>query len=458
MAAASINVTDLIDNDRLGALQMRVIVLCAIVALLDGFDVQIVGVAAPAMALSLHISPAALGAALSATLLGLMLGAVTFGTCSDRFGRKRILVVATASFGIFTICTGLVTSLDQLLVVRFLAGTGLGGAMPSFIGLVSDYVPRAKRATLVSLLWTGFPLGGVIGGLLAARFIDALGWQSLFYIGGITPLVLAPLLALALPESIAHLVRIGAAPGKIRHLISHLRPGISIPSDAGFVISDEQLTRATVGLLFSKGRGWITALLWASYFATFLMLITNVGWTPILLHRAGISIARGGLVLAAFNVGGALGTSLAGLLLGRRAPGAILPAAFVGSALMLGLVGQVTMSPLLVTIFEAAAGCCLGAGSSALIALAALFYPTAIRSTGLGWAMSLGRLGSFVGPLVVGVLVSRGWQNASIFAALGAVAICPALCISAIRRESSSGPERLEVIQPLSEPVLEGPV
>jgi AAHS family 4-hydroxybenzoate transporter-like MFS transporter len=168
---APVNVTSLIDDYPLGGLQIRVLVLCGLVALLDGMDLQSIGLAAPSIARALQVEPRAFGAVFSAALLGLMLGAFILGPMADRFGRKRILVASTLTFGVFTIGTALAGSFATLLIVRFLTGLGLGGAMPGFISLASEYAPRRIRALLVTVLWAGFPLGGLVGGVLAAWLI-----------------------------------------------------------------------------------------------------------------------------------------------------------------------------------------------------------------------------------------------------------------------------------------------
>jgi AAHS family 4-hydroxybenzoate transporter-like MFS transporter len=205
-----IDVTEFIDRRPLGTFQIMVIVLCGLVALLDGFDLLAIGVAGPAIAVALHLGPGKLGPIFSIALLGLMLGAFAFGPVADRFGRKRALLGATATFGVFTLCTASSTSLQQLLLFRFLAGVGLGGAMPSFISLASEYVPRPRRSAIVGLLWAGFPIGAALVGLLGSWVVGAFGWRSLFYVGGILPLLLAAVLGRLLPESIGFLVASGA--------------------------------------------------------------------------------------------------------------------------------------------------------------------------------------------------------------------------------------------------------
>ena len=215
--SSSVNITELIGRYPLGTLQIRIIVLCSLVALLEGFDVLAIGAAAPAMAEPLHIAPNQIGFLFSAALFGLMLGAFGLGPIADRYGRRCVLIGATATFGVFTLCTAMAGTLQQVLLFRFFAGVGLGGAMPSFISLAAEYTPRSNREAVIGLLWTGVPLGGVMAGFLASRLIDAVGWQSLFYIGGVLPLALSIVLIRALPDSIEFLVmRRASQPGDSR--------------------------------------------------------------------------------------------------------------------------------------------------------------------------------------------------------------------------------------------------
>ncbi len=425
-ASPSFNVSELIDKQPLGSFQVRIVALCALVALLDSLDLQSIGLAAPAMIADLHIRPAALGAVFSAALAGLALGAFSLGILADRVGRKAVLVGATVCFGLFTICTAQAPSLNVLVVYRFFAGLGLGGAMPSFISLTSEYVPRRLRAPVVALLWAGFPLGGVVGGLLASWIIPAFGWQSVFWVGGVLPLLVSALLVLALPESISFLVAAATPADRIRRLLKKAFPAVAVPADAKFVLNEERASGVSVLRLFAMGRAIGTTVLWISFFIVFMMLVTNSAWAPTLLKREGIEIGQSAIAMAAFNLGAVIGTVVAGWLVIWIGAGIILPIVMVGGAVALGLVGYAAPSASLVTTLEGLFGLFLGCGSSGLIALAAIYYPTAIRSTGVGWAMGMGRVGSFAGPLAVGSLVVMGLSTVGVFAALGLPALVAA--------------------------------
>jgi MFS transporter, AAHS family, 4-hydroxybenzoate transporter len=417
-AAPAFNVSALIDTRPLGALQVRIVVLCTLVALLDGLDLQSIGLAAPGIAADLHIPQPWLSAVFSAALAGLALGAFGFGILADRVGRKAVLIGATACFGVFTICTALAPSFNVLLVFRFLAGLGLGGAMPSFISLTSEYCPRRLRAVVVALLWAGFPLGGFVGGLLASWVIPAYGWHAVFWVGGVLPLLVCVVLIFALPESIGFLVESRAPPQQIVSLLRRVFPAAEIPPDAAFVLNEERAHGAPVVQLFAAGRAIGTVLLWVSFFVAFMLLVTNSAWAPTLLKREGIDIRNASLAMAMFNLGSVIATCFVGLLIARAGAAIILPVAMLGSAASMALVGYAAPSVGTVILLQALFGVFMGGGSSGLIALAAIYYPTAIRSTGVGWAMGMGRLGSFTGPLAVGSLVAFGLSTAGIFVAI----------------------------------------
>jgi MFS transporter, AAHS family, 4-hydroxybenzoate transporter len=423
----AIDVTELIDSQPFGGARLGIVLLCGLVAVFDGLDLQAIGLAAPAMAAELHVAPPALGRVFSAALAGLALGAFGLGLAADRMGRKRVLIVSTLCFGGFTWCTALASSVNELLVYRFCTGLGLGGAMPGFISLAAEYVPRRLRAPIISALWAGFPLGGVLGGLLGSSLIPLWGWQSIFWVGGALPLVLTAVLSFVLPESIAFLVSRNAPPQRIASLIERICPGARFDREGRFVLGEERAPGVPLGQLFRAGRAGGTLLLWASFFVAFMMLVTNSAWSPTLLRTQGVELAQSAIAMATFNFGSVIGTSLAGWLIARLSVIGVLPLAFVGGALVIGAVGYAADSIWLIRFFEGLFGLFLGCASSGLIVLAALFYPTAVRSTGVGWAMGVGRIGSFVGPLVVGALVGQNWPIHRIFVAIGVPALVAAL-------------------------------
>lgn len=423
---ATVNITELIGSRPLSAFQIRIALLCSLVALLDGFDLQIIGLAAPSIAKLLSIPPARMGGVFSAALAGLALGTFVLGPLADRVGRKRVLIGSTVCFGIFTLATPFAETFTQLLAARFFTGIGLGGAIPCCIALTSEYTPPAKRAMIIGFIWAGYPLGGVFGGLLGSWLIPTLGWQWLFWIGGTLPLLVALLLLVALPESVGYLVSSGAPAARIAALLKRVC-GVTVAADARFVLGEERAQSGHLGQLFSDGRTLGTLLIWASFFVVYLQLVTNSAWSPILLSHVGVPVPQSALAMAAFNLGSVVGTSTAGLLLTRFGAARVLPVALIGTMIAYGLVGHAAPDINKIIALESFIGVFLGCASTSLIALSALYYPTPIRSTGIGWAIGMGRVGSFMGPLIVGLLLGNHWPVASIFVAIAAPALLAAI-------------------------------
>lgn len=438
-ATATMNVTELLASRTMGRVRIGIVVLCALAALLDGYDLQVIGLAAPAIAQALRIPMAAMGGVLSAALAGLALGSFGLGLLADRIGRKKVLIGATLCFGACTLATALAGSLYMLLLARLLTGFGLGGALPSFIALASEYTPHDRRAIVVALVWAGFPLGGVVGGLLGSWLMPTAGWQSLFWIGGTAPVLVAAMQIGFLPESAGYLVYSGASSERIAALLSRVC-GKDISPQARFILGEERAAGARVGQLFGHGRAGGTLLLWVSCFIAYMQLVTNSAWSPILLSHVGVPVPRSALAIAAFNFGSLAGTPAAGWLLTRIGGAILLPLLLAGTMVAYGLIGYSAPSIDIIVVLESLVGLFLGTATAALIALSATFYPAPIRSTGVGWAMGVGRVGSFVGPLIVGALFAAGWTVAAIFAFIAAPALVAALTAGFIPQHETASP------------------
>jgi MFS transporter, AAHS family, 4-hydroxybenzoate transporter len=417
--SGEVDVTRLIDESPLSRFQIGIIVCCALVSALDGLDTQSIGVAAPFIAASLGIKMPDFGPIFSAALLGATIGAATFGPLADRLGRKRLLIFATVVFGIFTILTALANSVPMLYALRLLAGIGLGGATPCFIALTSEYAPARLRATLVTVMWSAFPLGAMLGGFLNSYLIAELGWRAIFYIGGVAPLVLAAVLTWYLPESIKFLLlerNDNKAAARIVARLGSVFPSGIAPS---FVVDEKRLPGVSIGHLFTEGRALGTLLLWVPFFMGFGILTVAVLWTPTLLHLNGIPAASTAFVVAFNGLGGFLGQSTAGGLIKRFGVLAILfPAFILGAFATVGL-GYGAASVGLAATFIGLIGLFMGFGTGGAIALAATMYPTSIRSTGVGWGMAMGRFGQIVGPLLTGILLGYGWSAGPIMVVIG---------------------------------------
>ncbi|WP_175965212.1 3-(3-hydroxy-phenyl)propionate transporter MhpT [Burkholderia sp. BCC0322] len=358
--------------------------LCFAIALLEGLDLQSVGVAAPRMAHEFGLTVSQMGLAFSAGTFGLLPGAMLGGWLADRIGRKHVLIASVCLFGLLSIATAQVSSFAMLVVVRALTGLGLGGAMPNLIALSSEAVDSRSRSSAVAVMYCGIPFGGVIASLIGVLLAGDTEWRHIFYVGGIGPLLLAPLLLALLPESRAFL-DVNASGGA--------RPGVA-------------------HTLFGGSRTGTTLALWLSYFCTLIVLYFLLNWLPSLMAAKGLARSQAGIVQIFFNIGSGLGVLGIGMSMDRMRPSRVVGGMYAGIVLSLA---ALAIAPGLVWLSAAAfaAGMFVVGGQSVLYALAAIYYPTAMRGTGVGSAVAVGRLGSVVGPLAAAELLAMG-RSASV--------------------------------------------
>ena len=439
----AVDIGTLIDNRPIGAWQVAAMVLCALVALLDGWDSQSVAVAAPLVVGEMGLGRAAVGPILTASVLGAAIGAMTFGPLGDRLGRKSMLVAAATAFGVFTLLTAYVPSYQALLLVRFCAGLGLGGATPCFLSLASEFAPARARGAVASAIWAGFPLGATLGGFLNASILRVSGWRTLFIAGGIAPLAVALLILLFLPESIRYLLA-AREPGRALRVARRIVPGL--PAGATLVSSERRTEGVPVGRLFAEGRALTTLLLWVPFATGFGTLAIVAYWTPALLRDNGISPADTAYVLGVQSIGSTVGMALAGRIMDMLGPLKVLGAAFVAGTVATGAIGFFAASVNSVALVEALSCFFVGVGSSGAIALAALVYPTALRSTGIGWAMGIGRFGQVAASFLTSVAVGLGWGSTELFLALAAAPLLGALSAFALRGRAVRGVTQAEAL------------
>jgi MFS transporter, AAHS family, 4-hydroxybenzoate transporter len=448
-----VDVADYIDAQPIGGFQIRLLLTCAAVLFLDGFDTQAIGYVAPAIAREWGLDKAALGPVFSAGLFGLMIGALSLGPLADRVGRKRIIIFSTIAFGLGALATALVQDVAALIAIRFLTGLGLGGAMPNAIALTSEFNPRRRRATMVMIMFCGFSVGAALGGLLAAALIPQFGWRSVFVAGGIAPLLLAPILALKLPESVRFLALKGSADARVAQLLGLLNPNAPLAPAMRFVVDEAELSGMPVKHLFGDGRTLATLLLWVVFFMSLLDIYFLSNWLPTVLNDLGASVSEAAAIGSMLQVGGVVGTLALGSVIDRFSFRALALVYFV-AMFAVGAIGQLGHSALLVTVAIFVAGFCIVGGQIAANALAAGFYPTSIRATGVGWALGIGRIGSIVGPLVGGILLGMKWSTAGVFLMAAAAALCAALAAFLLSRLAGLGgsgenvPARKELLKP----------
>jgi AAHS family 4-hydroxybenzoate transporter-like MFS transporter len=413
----TLDVQQFLNERPFSALQWRMIALCFGVVLLDGFDTGAVGFVAPSLVKEWSVARPALAPVLSSALFGLAAGALVAGPLADRFGRKLMIVVSVALFGAATFGAAFASSLGELTGLRFVTGLGLGAAMPNAVTLTSEFCPEQRRAALTNAMFCGFPLGASLGGVLAAGIIPRWGWRAVFGLGGAVPLVLVVLLALSLPESVRFLIANHRPSERVRAVLQRIA---AVPAHIETFVSREAVPAANssgVALIFSPAYVVGSIMLWLAYFMGLVIFYALINWMPLLLRDAGMDPQASTLVSALFPLGG-LFAVLAGWLMDRFNANRVVAVCYLLTAVALYFVGQVVGQIGALVFMVLTAGTLMNVAQSSLPSLAAAFYPTQGRSTGVAWMMGIGRFGGIFGSFLVAELARRQLGFAAIFAVI----------------------------------------
>jgi MFS transporter, AAHS family, 4-hydroxybenzoate transporter len=428
-AAKTIDIQAFIDAQPISVFQWVLVALCFLVVVADGMDVAIMGFVTPSVLQEWDISRPAFGIVISAAPFGLVFGALVAGPSSDHFGRRPVLVISVLLIGLLTLLTAWTSSPTQMAVLRFLAGTGMGAAMPNASTLLSEYAPLRRRSLMITIMFTGFNLGSGIIGFAAGSLIPSHGWRSVLVLGGVFPLALVPLMIVFLPESARLLALRGAASSKTAAMLGRMT-GHQFSGGETFVSAEPPLqTHTPIGVLFSRGYAVITIALWITYFMGLMVIYLLTGWLPTLMKDAGLDISTAANVTAMFQIGGTIGAIIVGWLMDKARPALAIGAAYLGGALCILAISQLgaLSSALAFVVFSA--GFCMSGGQTGLNAYAPGLYPTMARATGVSWMLGMGRFGSILGSAVGGALLGLGWSFSAILGLLAAPALCAAIAI-----------------------------
>lgn len=439
----TIDVNEAFDNIPFSPYQILVCLLCFSVVFLDGFDLTVIGVALPKIAEHLHAKPSELGLALSAGQLGPMIGAVFLGMLADKVGRKKTMFGSALVFGFFTYMTSHITSVEELALYRFLAGLGMGGAIPNALAFGSEYAPSRLRAPLSLYMWAGMPTGSTIAAFAASYLLPNYGWQSVFIVGGIAPIIIAVLVLICLPESLHHLVRTGTAKSmaRARQILSRIDKSAPESADIQLtVVSQSKEKGGSIGGLFKGDRLLTTLLLWALFFMSFYLLWILFSWVPTLLKKSGATVQQYSIGFAFIHLGSVIACLCIGTLMTKFNKLNVVKYLFIGAFIAMLCFGYFSSGypfiiVLVVSIFT---GMLVNGGNSSLMGMAAAVYPSEIRATGIGWAYGLGKIGSLVAPAVGGFYLAANWSVFKICAVNGVSALVIAVFVVILQRHMRS--------------------
>ncbi len=431
-----VNVVELIDGSPISRFQWRVIFLCMLIAAVDGFDAQVIAFVGPELRDLFSIAPEKMGWLFSSALIGLAVGALGFSPLADRIGRKPVILLSCIIMGVFSIATAFSESFTHLLIFRFLTGLGLGGAMPNINTLTAEYSPARFRATLMTLMFIGFPLGAALGGAFSAKIIAAFGWQSVFILGGVLPLLLSVLLIFFLPESLRFMAVKKASAKKIAATLSKAVKSYTVNQQHAFFVSsgnrDEDASDSSPMQLFQSGRAKKTGLIWLIFFSNLLVMYSYVNWMPSLMSDAGMSLENAIFITVMSNIGGMIGGIVLAPLVDRIGATRVLITAYILASVCIPLIGYSVNTATLAYFFGFLSGAMLIGSQFCMNALVVNYYPTSIRSTALGWSLAVGRVGAILGPIVIGSVVSLKIPLTSLLTGMGLPALICAAAVFAL--------------------------
>ncbi|MFU0965319.1 MFS transporter [Kluyvera ascorbata] len=408
--------------------QWMILVLCFVTVAMDGFDTAIIGFIASDLVQEWGVQKSDLGPVMSAALVGLAFGALTAGPMADRIGRKKVLVLSILVFGGFSLITAFATSLTQLTILRFLTGLGLGAAMPNAATLMSEYAPERRRALLVNLMFVGFPIGSSMGGFISAWMIPHYGWQSVLVLGGVMPLVLAVALIFLLPESARYLAAKNKSQREIASVLRRIAP---LPDNTQFVLQEtgQIKDKSALGVIFSPRYLVGTIMLCLTYFMGLLIFYLLTSWLPLLIRETGASLSQASVITALFPLGGGIGVLVLGALMDKINPNKVVAVGYLLTGVFVCLVGFATDNLVLMGVMVFIAGTIMNGAQSSMPALAAGFYPTQGRATGVAWMLGLGRFGGILGAFSGAFLMQAELSFKTIFALLAIPAVLSAIAL-----------------------------
>jgi AAHS family 4-hydroxybenzoate transporter-like MFS transporter len=427
-AEAEVQVSHFLDEHGLGSFQIKLLVWSVLIALIDGYDIGAIAFAAPRLKAEWGLSPKELGLLFGASNFGVLFGSQILGWIGDRYGRKAALICSNLLFGVVTFIAAYSTNFTEMFWLRLIAGIGIGGVIPNIVAINAESAPRNLRATLAIIATGLVPLGGALAGFASAALVPTYGWQILFEIGGIVPIVIALGAIMGLPESIKYMTLHASQRPKIQALLADIAPDFKAPPNAKYVIEDEKQSPSSNPIyLFGNGLAAITPLTWLMFALNLMGYFFLLSWTPTLMAAAHVPPATAALAGAALQVGGTVGSLTLCWWL-QRARFLAIAILFVIAVPVVGSIGYAGLSStaalFIATFF---AGAIVLGIQSGINVVGAMIYPTSLRANGSGWQLGLGRLGAIVGPVVGGFLSGLSVPELYMWSALpfaGGAVVC----------------------------------
>ncbi|MFL6634710.1 MAG: MFS transporter [Massilia sp.] len=437
-----IDVHQMADNATFNRFHAATLAWCATIIVCDGYDVAVAGIALPSIMKEMGVNAQSAGFMVSSALFGMMVGGVLLGTIADRIGRLRAIAICLALFSVFNAAAGFAGNPYAFSALRFLAGLGMGGVMPNVVAHMTEYSPKKIRSTMVTLMFSGYAVGGMIAALVGKGLIEHSGWSSVFLVAGL-PVVLIPIVLKGMPESMPFLISRGRR-GELQRILSRLQPGYRAQATDRFTLpAADSVQGAPIGKLFQDGRGFSTVMFWVAFFMCLFMVYALSSWLAKLMAGAGHSLGSALTLVLVLNFGAMIGAVGGGWLADRFNIKYVLIGMYLLAALSITLLGY-PVPPALLFILVGLAGACTIGTQIVTYAYAGQYYSMAVRATGIGWASGVGRGGAILGPIIMGTLVGVSLPIEQTFMAISIPAVIAACAVALISHtRSASTPNRV---------------
>ncbi|WP_368541910.1 MFS transporter [Enterobacter soli] len=417
-----------IDAQPISRFQWKVLLLCFLIIMLDGYDAAVMGFIAPALLEDWGISRAELGPILGAAMFGVAIGALVAGPLSDRYGRKQILLGSVAFFAVFSLGAAFAQNPTQLALLRFLTGLGLGAVMPNCVTLVAEYMPERRKGLMITLMYSGFNVGSGLGGFIAAALLSHYTWHSALIFGGVLPLLLLPVMFGMLPESAMSMVARRMPAAKIARVLRRL--GGNFNENTVFKLNAPEISRRSkVVQLFRHGYARGTVALWLTYFMGLFVIYLLNGWLPTILRSGGLSLQQAAIITGLFQLGGPLGGIIVGYLMDKTTAKRVIAFTYFLGCLCLLSQGVMDFNSVALAVLIFISGMCINGAQNGLQAYSPAYYQTEIRATGVSWMHGIGRTGAILSSTLGGVIMLAVPGHSSIFLVLALPACLAGIAI-----------------------------
>ena len=437
-----IDVHKLVDEARFNRFHSVVLLWCVLIIVIDGYDIAVAGIALPSIMKAMGVTATTAGFMASSALFGMMFGAIFLGTLADKIGRRLTISICVALFSLFTMAAGFTSDPVTFSIMRFLAGLGIGGVMPNIVAQMTEYSPRKIRGRMVTIMFSGYAFGGILAALIGKQFIEVYGWQSVFIAAG-APLLLIPFIMKSMPESLPFLIK-QHDDSHLRQIVSRIQPGLRMEAHEEFLVpAEDRADGAPVGKLFQHGRGLSTVMFWIAFFMGLFMIYALSSWLTKLMALSGYSLGSALTFVLFLQCGAMAGAISGGWLADKFHIKYVLMTMYVLGAVFLYMM-TVKMSQEVLYLIVALVGATTTGTQIVTYAYAGQFYPTAIRSTGIGFAAGVGRAGAILAPILIGFLVSLKLPLEQNFLVIAAAGVMGAISVAFIDHRVSASAHHID--------------